>query len=223
MPEINIIPDRILPALVALAELPQAEVDDLLEALKTTSPVMWAKQLPSQAVTNLKIMEPAKAQPIVDALISLYIARNEFSLNAEDATTQILGASKETEGAAFSEEQKQVLSPLLLQSLSFDKSLGVTAKAIDVFMQHEHVFCNARMMTDIRPIFQDEPSAKPSAAAIVHTLKIGYHLGREYKEFFVALDNEDVKILQNVLDRETVKTSSLHTVLDKASIVLLEA
>ena len=223
MPEINIIPDRILPALVALAELSKAEADDLLEALKTTSPVMWAKQLPSQAVTNLKIMEPAKAQPIVDALISLYIARNEFSLNAEDATTQILGASKETEGAAFSEEQKQVLSPLLLQSLSFDKSLGVTAKAIDVFMQHEHVFCNARMMTDIRPIFQDEPSAIPGAAAIVHTLKIGYHLGREYKEFFVALDNEDVKILQTVLDRETVKTSSLHTVLDKAQIVLLEA
>ncbi len=68
-------------------------------------------------------------------------------------------------------------------------------------------------MTDIRPIFGPDPENEPESAVIVHTLKISYHEGRQIKEFFLALDPEQVDELIGVLERASLKSESLKRML----------
>lgn len=97
--------------------------------------------------------------------------------------------------------------------LSFEESLGVSAKAMDVMAEHANTYCKARVLTDIRPVFKSDVSAGPAAAVIVQTLKLRYHRGDEMSEFFLAMDSEDMAKLRSVLDRAEAKAAALRGIL----------
>jgi hypothetical protein len=77
-------------------------------------------------------------------------------------------------------------------------------------------------MTDIRSVF-GQPEDLPLAAGIVHTLKITYHVDDGMKDFYVALDDGDVRTLRELLDRAELKFASLQALLDRAKVPLLES
>jgi len=106
--------------------------------------------------------------------------------------------------------------------LSYESSLGTTSKALDVMTEHERILCGARVITDVRSVFAD-PAEKPTAAVIVHMLKISYHQNREHKDFYVALDSSDVRKLKEILQRAELKAKSLSAVLAGTGISILDA
>jgi len=85
-------------------------------------------------------------------------------------------------------------------------------------LEHEHVWHSARVLTDLRPVFGADPKQAPAAAVIIHNLKIAHQAGREIREFFVALDNQDLRKLQEVLERAVKKEASLSSVAEKAGL-----
>ena len=88
-------------------------------------------------------------------------------------------------------------------------ALDVSARATDLMYEHEHtVHGPIRVLTDVRPIFGSDPEGDPKGVVIAHTLKISYHEGRQIKEFFVALDSEQLSELAGVLERATLQAES---------------
>jgi hypothetical protein len=118
-------------------------------------------------------------------------------------------------------ERRDIFKQRITRLLAPSSSLAITARAVDVLTEHERIFTSARIITDIRSVFSD-PSEKPSAAFIVHMLNIHYRQGREKKEFFVALDSDDIAKLKEVLDRAEKKAKSLATLLDASGIHTLD-
>lgn len=113
----------------------------------------------------------------------------------------------------------------LVELLSVGGSLSVTAKALEVMAEHERILCNARILTDIRPVF-DEATKVPPAALIIHNLRIRYHHEgnfNETREFFVALDGDDLRRLQTIIDRAVDKENALRSLLRNAGVPSLEA
>lgn len=98
--------------------------------------------------------------------------------------------------------------------LACDESLGVTAKALSVRSEYAAIYCRARIVTDVRPIFGPDPTTAPLAAVIVHTLRITYHDGDSHKDFYVALDAGDLRQMRELAERASKKEASL-----KAEIV----
>src|SRR5260221_1650275 len=84
-------------------------------------------------------------------------------------------------------QNREILKDRLVKLLSIN-AISTVLKATSVLIDHEHIFHSARLFTDIRPVFGDNPRGKPAAAVIVNMLRITYVKGREQKEFFVALD-----------------------------------
>ena len=73
-------------------------------------------------------------------------------------------------------------------------------------------------MTDMRPVFGSDE--KPAGAVVVHTLKLTYHEGpkRSLREFFVAMNRDDLDELREVLDRALRKQSELSHVLAQCGL-----
>ena len=69
--------------------------------------------------------------------------------------------------------------------------LGLTAKASELTSENERVLCpaNCRILSDVRPVFVDDPAEDPAAVLIQHTLKLAYHSEDDtVREFYVTLD-----------------------------------
>lgn len=80
-------------------------------------------------------------------------------------------------------------------------AMTLTAKAIDLVIDFEKLYLRGRLVTDIRPVFNDSRGAIVGAA-ITQTLRIDYmtHDGDEVS-VALALDNKDVAQLKEECDR----------------------
>ena len=113
------------------------------------------------------------------------------------------------------------IAPRLRKLLSLDKSLGVTAKALDVLAEHEKVYCNARILTDVRPVFARDVDQAPEALILVHKLRISYHQNGKIRTTYIALDADDIDSLFDILSRASKKEKSLESLAAKTHLPVL--
>jgi hypothetical protein len=155
---------------------------------------------------------------IILALVSLYPVEDDFENNdqlAEAICEAIIEG--DSEKLSLPEEGRERFKQRLIKLLDID-SVRVASKANGLLHDYERVICNARVLTDIRPVFGVSPEGPPKAALIVHMLKINYHDAEGLKEFYVAMDSDEMDQLMYVLDRADAKSKSLRAVLDAAKL-----
>ena len=82
---------------------------------------------------------------------------------------------------------------------------------MDVATDDERIFCHARILTDMRPVFGSEIESGPAGMVIVHLMKIAFHdaTSKDHKEFYVSLDSDDLQTLKKIAERAEVKASTL--------------
>ena len=104
-------------------------------------------------------------------------------------------------------------------------SLSVAVKALALHLEHEHVFCSARIVTDARPVYRNGPEEPPAAMIVTHMLKLTYHeagaVGR-LKEFYIGLGSLDLEELRDRLERAEAKARSLKAVFDASGIKFID-
>jgi hypothetical protein len=96
--------------------------------------------------------------------------------------------------------------------------LKLISKATIIQRDGERLYCESKILSDIRPVFDDDLSATPSGAVITHTLKITYHLGRDRQEFHVILNAEELEALHEVLARAQMKEKTLQEFMKNANL-----
>lgn len=92
--------------------------------------------------------------------------------------------------------------------------IAITAKTKDIASEHDRIFHSARVLTDIRPVFGDDPHQPPLGAVVSHLLRIDVFRHGKLEDYFVALDNSDLVALKAVVDRAIEKNQSLGKILD---------
>jgi hypothetical protein len=216
-------PIKIPPAhrepLCLLATMSDSTREKLTSAIRSTPPAIDATDLIARVVEATKVDERAVAA-LVRMLFSMYLASLE-------SPTSFVRDVCETARASYDESKYgrvdwSQFTDFLASILACHDSLGVAAKVSDVRRQYGSVFCSARILTDIRPVFGPDPGAPPLAAAIVHALRITYHEGDSHKDFYVALDARDLKDLQVLVERATMKEAALKIEVEKTRMKYLE-
>jgi hypothetical protein len=97
-------------------------------------------------------------------------------------------------------------------------TLNTLSKAIRLQRDGERLYCDAKILSDIRPVFGDDVSQGPISVVITHTLKLGYHEGDDHKEFFIVLDAQDLINLSEVIERAHEKAETLDALLEKTGL-----
>jgi len=199
-----------------LADLPESAKRSLKQILTASPPTLGIGKLIEKVA--LEADRPKEeVRPIIMLLLSLYSARIERGATFEDFCRELFDALSHDRNREewFTSEAEARLRPDLEVLLSLDDTLGVTARAAAIMVEHEHVWQSARILTDLRPVFGAIPTEPPKAIVVIHNLRIAYREGESTKEFFVALDSNDLRVLRAVLERAENKESSLESFISK--------
>ncbi len=105
-----------------------------------------------------------------------------------------------------------------LSRLLADENLVIASKVIYLRQDYEHMYCRARILTDVRPVYGEDRTAPPAAAVVVHILQLVYHEGGSTKEIHVALREDSIAALKIQLARAEEKEKSLKALLETAKV-----
>lgn len=209
--------------MAALASLPNDAFSALLarigEGLRADDAAAAAEQVEGRSA--------AGSQPGLAAIISAAASMQDYYEGAEASP------------ATFGKEISQALAtdaPTLAQQVDAQTiaervSQIVAGKRIELLddkvrslrFEVERSYCCSRVLTDARTVFGADPSVPPTAATILHTLRIGYiDDAGKHKEFYLGLEGGELGDLKEQLERAISKGATLGGVLAKVGIRVIE-
>ncbi len=199
------------------------DYENLFKVLRETRPTMSSKSLVAQIGTKVRL-EAAMLTGILNTLLSLYLTRDHLQLQnstlaldvAERAADEKLGGL-EKQSPEFQRFQKRVE-----RLLSLDNTIGVGFKAKEVVLEQERLFEEARILTDVRPVFGRGDSVDPLAAMVCHTLRITTHEESEHKTYFFALDSTDLRNLKSATERALKKEEKTRDLVGKTGLPIID-
>jgi hypothetical protein len=213
------IPEAALSDLKRIATFDDELFNSFLTAIGQTEPTLTKDQFFKKLSERVK--SPAEdIHVILRTAFALYTIKEKAGLSSEELSEAVVSSSTVSAAADLPLEQKDKLRSRLALLLGFDKSLGISIKALDVMTEHERTFCSARILSDIRPVFTDK--LESASAVIIHSLQIGFHQDRKHHEYYFALDTDDIAKLKSVIERAERKTTALQAILKKAEVRYLE-
>jgi len=215
------IPEEALPDLKRIAELDDKLFNSLLSAIGESTPALTRDQFARKISERVKIPDEADLQAVLRAAFSLYMVKERAELSAREISEAVIDSALISQ-AEFPPDKKEMLRNRLTVLLDFDESLGISVKALDVMTEHERIFCGARILSDIRPVFSDHQLESASAATIIHNLQIEFHQDGRHHEHYFALDTDDIQTLKKVIERAEKKTTALQAILKKSNVPYLE-
>lgn len=212
------IPEPFRLGFVKIRKLSSADVEALIAALEKSPLTGGIKGMISIVCDCVPSLRKEDVEDIVRTLYSLYVFRSDTDSTLTGTISDLISAMRATgiESLILTEDEKNEFQDKMSKLLSLS-TLGVASKIEQLREDYAKTFHAAKILTDIRPVFA-KPEERPVGAAVTHTLKIEYHEEGEHKEFYVALDAEDLQKLKRVLQRAEAKASSLKSLLKAANL-----
>jgi hypothetical protein len=218
------IPEKFKSGFKLLISIDSRTVEEFIDAFKQAQPSR-INDLVSAVTSRVNTLTIEEVKDVIETLISLYNLRDYLQENNDASTDEVIEKISQSvqndEELNITDEQKQEFEKRLATFLGFDAVLSFTSKAIEVIRDHERLFTNSRVHTDMRPVFESDLEDSPAGVAIVHMLKIEYADLDGKHEFFVALDSVDLEQLREQLDRAERKTKAIELMLNRSNIPYL--
>jgi hypothetical protein len=206
------IPPTFQPGLLSVRDLTDQQVQAILAALSQIEPSTNYAEIASRTVSVLdKQIVGEQTTDVLRAVASLYDYRSYSGKSVAETVAEVSGALEHPDddgrrpllAAADVERYANKLRQLLSADRLF-RHFKVRRLAVDAYS----TFSTARIITDIRPIFDAERITQPTGAIVIHTLKLEYWQENS-KELYLLLDEDDIATLKKALDRATEKSKAL--------------
>ncbi len=215
------VPARYRDGIAILAALNDTSFSEVYEALKNApSATPTYIDLAAKVESEIKALNADEVKKLLAALTSLYRVRDKANVSPEKLAEDLYDAIRKEGGSLVPQENAAAFKSRLGRFLNLAALSVVATKAKELQEDVEKVFCEARILTDLRPVFGSDVSGGPIAMIVVHTLKLSYHEGArgELKEIFIGVDSDDISKLKQILERAESKAKSLTSRLQEAGI-----
>ena len=207
------IPARYHDGFRQLVAFDEDEFERLTAALEASRPTLRVDQLTSDAARTAGI-DLARATTALEAVYSAasLVAR-------DDATSAEVVAGLRTEELALDRAVYEVRLGRLLGI----NAVRITVRAVQLAVADERLLTSSRIVTDVRPVFspREEGPPTPSAALVLHSLRLDYIEDGDNRTFSVLVDREDIARLRRALDRAEMKGDALVTLIERAEVPYL--
>jgi len=189
----------------------------------TTDQKTWESISPDDIVKSLQSSGdnvPIKnLREVLEAILSLYVIKSRKDVNTDQFVDDVCDAMERLDPAQRVEKENRNDYAEKLRLLLNASSFALVTKAIDLATEDERTFCQARIITDLRPVFGPRVEDGPQAMVVVHLLKLAFHeQGGDHGEFYVALDTSELGELKQVIERAELKAKSLPSALKNVSV-----
>ncbi len=202
-----------------------AEVRELNpEALRRLNEQIEAPESKPDSLTEFSALasgilgnQPSTGAKLVDVLHYLSNYRRRLRLSVEE----ILGAVQTalSEGAEWSEEEFQRwvnIRPAIAELLA-NSRFNYLAKSLELRYDYANLFESARIITDLRPVYNDDAS-EIEGVVVSFTMRLGFIDIDGRHGMSVALDESDVRTLLRECERAILKSQTARRRMDEAQI-----
>jgi hypothetical protein len=206
------IPKEETKSIAKLKALSNASLERFVTVLNAAAPISdpdemaasVAKQLPSMPIDALAAM--------LQSLYKLYQIREISGVEPSRFLRDFIDAARTNEQLKINPKELVRFESIMKRLMDIEP-LKIVAKAFRLQRDGERLFCTAKVLSDIRPVFSEDPTSAPRGAVLTHTLNLGYHEGRGHREFHVILDSRDLEELSDVIARAQAKDKTLRETL----------
>lgn len=150
---------------------------------------------------------------IAEAIAGLYSARAARDVSLDEFANKVSDAMESLDSDEFRlpHAERELFRTRLLTLLGAE-FFAVISKAVDLATEDERTFCQARILTDLRPVFGSHIEDGLKGMVVVHLLKLDYHQSSPaHHQFYVALNAQDLRELRRVIDRAEAKANTLRS------------
>ena len=213
------IPDEGIKGFRTLLKLSKEDQEKLIHSISDAPLGCWYKKL-SNFISEKTGIDFEDVEKIVDLLFSLTVNKRITTDNLDIFLNNLLSSLKKHE-----DEELKVDSELkdLLKRLISISTIQCTTKALELETSREKLLMNSLIITDIRPIFDDDNPEIIEAAVVTHNLKIRYRDSNgENNTIYIAVDEEDLSRLKKQIIRAEIKGKSITKKISNITIIKLK-
>ena len=212
------LPDAYHDAYAMLARKPEI----LLSQLASTLRGQPEGSSPAALSDSLRPLEdsfaPVSTKTLLDSLVSINVLRSSQGWTTAESAAEAVAFSPDLDVPDDFDRLQfmQKLMPLLNLPI-----LVHLAKAFDLGTAYERSVRNLRIVTDIRPIFEDDPRIPPTTAIVGHSLILNTYDDRGGSNTtIVTLDAADLESLLNQAIRAKQKAVTLRAILSELAVTI---
>ena len=217
------IPDRELGAFKSVANT-KVTVLEALSIELTKHPPTLDLELLTKEVAQATNLSFETVSPVIRLLWQLAVVQRHLGLSTEEfleGLASSLDAKTSDKWGKEDRQQWEERSQVLTLLLSPNSSVFLSAKASDLLLDQQLVFCTSRVITDIRPVLDDQAESFQGFLPF-HSLVIKYNENDETKEVRITMDLNDLKQLRSQLDRAEKKEFLIREALPNAGFKVIK-
>ena len=213
------IPKRDSAGIARILQLPEESVELLVKALINAPSLASVDAMAKHIFSDVPFIPMEQLTDIIGVIYNIYRVREFAGVSSDrflDDLIEGIASSKHKElsfnDINFDEARKRFENLLAIDSIR------ITAKGARLQADGERLYCSSKILSDIRPVFDEDPSIRPFGAVITHTLKIAHHVGKNLEEFHVILDSHELELLKKVIIRASIKDETLRALMKDAKL-----
>lgn len=217
---ITTIPNSVRPGLKVLLSLTPEQASSLVHSLKTLPLDLTMDDLVTTLSATLAPIKQADHRKLITAVFSLYTLQSRRETQSEQTASDVVDAA--TKLAEFrplvSGDVRQSAIDVMTKVLNIDE-VQQRIKMLDVTNQYERRFHDIRILSDIRPVYGDNPAEPPSQLHVMHTIKLSFHDETSIKDIYVSVHPQDLPKLTEAIERAEAKQRSLQILISRFNLM----
>lgn len=166
---------------------------------------------------------PGVSKAIAESLVGSVLTLENLLVSHKYSVSELASAVAEVDELELNDTAKENLATQLSVVLS-RPPIRELAKAAELAAESSYHYHTGRFLTDLRPIFGDDPRDPVQAAVVTQTLRLEYY--DQYGDpssLFIALNEVDIANLIEAANRALKKSQNLRTFLAKANVRAIQA
>ena len=196
-------------SLLALAQLSPEDFGRLIQAIQNLPPRQVLVELRNRLIGVMPGLDLVNRRMLAESLVSMYASMLRGEIPVGQFVEDLTDAVTEQDS---SEDVRETMRERLGRLLNVT-NLRLSAKATVLRVDHERVYNTSRVISDLRPVFDEPVEEGLSGFMIIHQLKIVSLRHGEPEELFFAMDDNDLALLKKTLDRAELKSKQIHQLL----------
>ena len=203
------IPKEHRTSLLELAQLAPETFEKLLGSIEKLRPKQSLVELRGRLVSVLPIPDVAKRRALAETLVSMNASMLRSEMSVGQFVEDLVDGVSESDAT---EADRKSISERLDRILQVS-ALRLSAKATVLRVDHDRVYNASRIVTDLRPVFDEAVGDGFRGVMLIHQLKMVSLRRGEPEELFFAMDDQDLASLKKTIDRAELKSEQIRKLL----------
>ncbi len=199
-----IVPPDYIPGFESIIKLDPLQLDNLTNIISELKIGERFDRLIRRASAHLQPLSEIELNNIIRSLVSLVEIFDSSNRNIPKFSSDFSESYVESNPTATKEDGDKLKINLSKLLTKYDY-IRITSKAFDIIQENPINFRKARIVSDIRFVFDDDLEKDSKYAVVVHNLKLECYNPEGTLNFFAAMDLADLKKMRTVIDRAIEK------------------